>query len=95
MALAVSWPWNAICAIIIVAAIVYYLRLRFKRKRVTQYGDAPWEIEARTLDISAPSGKKKIKGKTQAAPFQQARNESYEETACLVKDNKKGKSKRD
>jgi len=95
ISLAVAKPWNVICIAIVVVAAAYYLHLRFKRNRITKYGDSPWEIEARNLDNfeskdSNPE-KKKIKGKGQTASFQQARNESHEEKSCLVNDNKKGK----
>lgn len=45
----ISLPWIISSAIL----VFFYLYLRFKPDRVTKYGDAPWEIEARKAQEAA------------------------------------------
>jgi len=63
----ISLPWIISSAIL----VFYYLYLRFKKNRVTKYGDSPWEIEARKAQAAAttaaPSKSEKKKEKAAAA----------------------------
>ncbi len=96
--LSTSGPWDILCVMIIVVAALYYLYLRCKRNRTTEYGDSPWEIEARNLDIGesgeSNDEKEKVEEKRKTTKPQQARNESHEKTR-QVKESTKGKIKKE
>jgi len=59
----ISIPWIVTC----VTLVGYYLYLRLKPNRVTKYGDAPWEIEAKKAQASGAITSKAEKKKEKAA----------------------------
>jgi len=72
--------WILACVIL----IGYYLCLRLKKNRITKYGDAPWEIEARKKEISRPTSsshaaKEKVTEKEEVWQKDKEKTTSYEQ----------------